>query len=135
MSDTRTQPATEYITALEEDWWVCVCGNEADYYGFVTCVPTGESIEPYGHGTWDGNHNRCEFCGRVARFDQRDPVTGLVPVLFTYPLASHPRCERIVARAAGVGACDNALPADADHCGSDQHIQRSDADGGLLFRG
>lgn len=130
---TEPTTATEFIDATEEDWWVCPCGNQPDSYGFVTCLPTGESIEPYGNGPWDGKHSRCEDCGRVARQDQRDPATGRIPVLFTYPLPDQPRCDLVVARAGGYGACDATLPTDGRDCGSTQHAERDSAAGGPHF--
>lgn len=125
--------AQERIVADDVDWWKCVCGNEPDGYGFVTCLATGESIEPYGNGPWDGQHMRCQQCGRVARQDERDPEDG-VPVRFIYPLEPWPRCDRVVARAGGLGACDRALPAEQEECGSPEHVNRR-GNGGPRFNG
>jgi hypothetical protein len=50
----------------KDDELVCECGNEPWIHGFYAAdLATGEEVEPYIGGTWDGRTWFCAKCGAV----------------------------------------------------------------------
>lgn len=49
-----------------EDALKCECGNEPWIHGFYSAdLATGEEVEPYIGGNWDGRTWLCAKCGTV----------------------------------------------------------------------
>jgi hypothetical protein len=49
-----------------DDELVCECGNEPWIHGFYAAdLATGEEVEAYPRGTWDGRTWLCAGCGAV----------------------------------------------------------------------
>lgn len=65
--------------ATQEDWWVCVCGNDPHGAGLYACDAEGNAMEPLVGSGWDG-HYYCSSCGRYGKQGDRDEA-GRVPVL------------------------------------------------------
>jgi hypothetical protein len=58
---------TEFITVenADDDWWICVCGNEPDGSGFWPCDANGNGVSIDIDGSWDGHSHVCVECGRI----------------------------------------------------------------------
>ena len=58
----------EFITheTGNSDAWICICGNQPDYYGFYACDETGTEVEPVSG--WPGLYV-CSRCGRIIQQD------------------------------------------------------------------
>ena len=54
-------PTPERVTVENGDWWVCVCGNEADQDRFPPCDLTGDEVEPT-EAAWP---EPLYVCGRI----------------------------------------------------------------------
>lgn len=65
---------TEYIglSTLDEDSWICQCGNTPIADGFHPCDATGEEVDPTPEA-WDTGWYVCARCGRII-----DPSTRAV---------------------------------------------------------
>lgn len=57
-------PVEEHINVEVSDWWVCLCGNEPDRFGFYSCDRTGAEVEPT-EAEWPEPLYVCERCGRI----------------------------------------------------------------------
>jgi hypothetical protein len=79
----------EYIAARNEDWWVCLCGNEPNQAGFFPCNGAGEPVEPTP-AEWTSDCYVCDRCGRIIRQADR----CVVGVRFNHALSSE-ECSRI----------------------------------------
>jgi hypothetical protein len=67
----RTQDTTgEVIGAKAYDWWVCLCGNEADRDGFFPCDRRGAMVEPTAEA-WPEPLYVCDQCGRIIEHGTR----------------------------------------------------------------
>jgi hypothetical protein len=65
--------------ATQDDWWVCVCGNDPHGAGLYPCDADGSPVEPLEGSGWSG-HYFCASCGRYGRQGDRTPEAR-VPVL------------------------------------------------------
>ena len=63
----------QYIGAIADDDWVCLCGNTALTSGFFPCSQEGEQVEPTPE-EWATNCYVCEQCGRIIRQSDRRVV-------------------------------------------------------------
>ena len=65
----------EKIT-LDDDWMICLCGNDPSLDGFFSCLGDGTPVEPADlPGLWDGRRYVCARCGRIVDY-QTQEVTG-----------------------------------------------------------
>ena len=59
-----TPAAPERITVVADDWWVCLCGNQADQDGFQFCDRDGNEVEPTPE-EWPEPLYVCGRCDRI----------------------------------------------------------------------
>lgn len=78
MSTTIT--TAETFDATQEDFWICVCGNDPCGSGLYPCTATGELVDPTPESGWSeqGEHYRCADCGRFG--SQKENADGRVRV-------------------------------------------------------
>ena len=60
----ETQINTTHITADDQDFWTCVCGNQPDRDGFYPCDESGNQVEPTPE-EWKKPLYVCAACGRI----------------------------------------------------------------------
>jgi len=61
--------STEQIKVDNENWWICICGNEPHTDGFYTCDANGYIMSPAEDGGWDQKHYICMGCNRIIDAD------------------------------------------------------------------
>jgi hypothetical protein len=69
----RQDGTAEVITAKAHDWWMCLCGNEADQEGFFPCDRMGHQVEPTAQ-EWPEPLYVCDRCGRIIEHGTRRVV-------------------------------------------------------------
>jgi hypothetical protein len=52
------------VSNVHSDAWICICGNDTMFAGFVSADHTGREVEPTA-AAWDGTTMRCNDCGRL----------------------------------------------------------------------
>jgi hypothetical protein len=73
--------------AQSNQWWVCLCGNEADADGFVPCDTDGNEVWPTPEA-WVTGWYVCFRCGRVIAQDSLRVVKRVDPATIRW-LADH----------------------------------------------
>ncbi|HEY3480501.1 MAG TPA: hypothetical protein VGL02_16515 [Streptomyces sp.] len=68
------------IEAVEEDFWICRCGNRSHGAGFVPCDRDGTEVEP-APSQWPEPLYRCNDCGLVMNGSTVDVVARTVAVV------------------------------------------------------
>ncbi|MET9260445.1 hypothetical protein [Amycolatopsis sp. NPDC004079] len=72
------------IEAVEEDFWICRCGNKPHWSGFVPCDRNGTEVDPTP-SRWPELLYRCNNCGLVMDGSTVDIAARTVAVIGRIP--------------------------------------------------
>lgn len=64
--DPITPLDREYMLGWQHDWYICICGNDADAEGFWPCQLDGAPHTGTDWGNWD--EYQYVVCGRCGRY-------------------------------------------------------------------